>query len=84
MQMISPSVTGQEIKLIQQLVSFSQGIVVLVVLLGVDVDDVVRHLAVLVPQTVVVEDWRGQAAALCLVDILHVGVPGGRPLPVVP
>ena len=84
MQMISPSVTGQEIKLVQQLVSFSQGIVVLVVLLGVDVDDVVRHLAVLVPQTVVVEDGRGQAAALCLVDVLHVGVPGGRPLPVVP
>ena len=70
--------------MIQQLVSFSQCIVVLVLLLGVDVDNVVRHLAVLVVETVVVEDGRGQAAALRLVHILHVGVTGGGPLPVVP
>ena len=70
--------------MIQQLVSFSQCIVLLVFLLGVNVDDVVRHLAVLVVQTVVVEDWGGQAAALRLVNILHVGVPGGGPLPMVP
>ena len=70
--------------MIQQLVSFSQCIVLLVFLLGVNVDNVVRHLAVLVVETVVVEDWGGQAAALRLVDILHVGVPGGGPLAVVP
>ena len=70
--------------MVQQLVSFSQGIVVLVVLLGVDVDDVVRHLAVLVAEAVVVEEWRRHTAALRLVDILHVGVPGGGPLAVVP
>ena len=81
----SISVTGQKIKLIQQLVSLGQSIVLLVVILGVNVNNVVRHLAVLVAETVVVaEDWRSNAAAVRLVDILQVRVTGGGPLPVVP
>ena len=55
------------------------------VILGVNVDNIVSHLAVLVAETVVVaEDWRSHAAGVRLVDILQVGVTGGGPLPVVP
>ena len=71
--------------MIQQLVSLGQSIVLLVVILGVNVNNVVRHLAVLVAETVVVaEDGRSHAAAVRLVDILQVRVTGGGPLPVVP
>ena len=80
----SSSVTGQKIELIQQLVSLSQGILVLLVfLLSVDVYDVVSHPAVLVTQTVVVGDRRGHTAALGFIDVLHVRVPGGSPLSMV-
>ena len=81
----SSSVTGQKIELVQQLVGLGQGILVLLLfLLSVDVYDVVSYPAVLVAQTVVVGDRRGQAsAALGFIDVLHVRVPGGSPLSMV-